>query len=250
LKVFNEVIYIIHHSIFGSNQSTINTDTDTDTDTNMFAFNTEVISAHRSYVGQGVNYNTTPRQVYRPPNMFTPATPAAHMTNHELDMVPPNTPRPKYRPPNMFTPATSATPATPAGVNMTNDELDMVPPTTPRPYRPSPYRPPQIFEESEPVRRNLEEQMNFHRFIGEDIVKLNDNVSVMKNTGVFLEEVEGEDDCECSICLDHTVDSMNGGKLPCGHTFHHNCIVSWFSKKKFTCPNCRVSVNILSILKK
>lgn len=54
---------------------------------------------------------------------------------------------------------------------------------------------------------------------------------------------------ECSICLNNTVDHLNGGKLiGCNHTFHTNCMSTWLSKtiSQNKCPNCRKPVIYLS----
>lgn len=42
----------------------------------------------------------------------------------------------------------------------------------------------------------------------------------------------------CSICTDDVGPSEVVLKLPCGHTFHEECIVPWL-KKVCTCPLCR-----------
>ena len=44
----------------------------------------------------------------------------------------------------------------------------------------------------------------------------------------------------CVICLESMKD--NTMDLPCGHTFHKNCIDPWICKKN-TCPCCRKPVN-------
>lgn len=44
---------------------------------------------------------------------------------------------------------------------------------------------------------------------------------------------------ECSICLG-TCPESNYHSLPeCGHTFHVNCIVSWFRSGRNSCPLCK-----------
>ncbi len=44
----------------------------------------------------------------------------------------------------------------------------------------------------------------------------------------------------CSICLDHYHKNDRVGTLSCGHTFHEDCIRSWFAQQK-TCPLCRAT---------
>ena len=41
----------------------------------------------------------------------------------------------------------------------------------------------------------------------------------------------------CSICLQECEDET---RLPCGHTFHAECLVPWLWKSS-SCPNCRFS---------
>ena len=43
----------------------------------------------------------------------------------------------------------------------------------------------------------------------------------------------------CSICLQ---ECENTTSLPCGHTFHAECLVPWLWKSN-SCPNCRLSEN-------
>lgn len=50
---------------------------------------------------------------------------------------------------------------------------------------------------------------------------------------IKVEKIETDD--PCTICLE-------GGKqiqLPCGHTFHHECLYDWFEHPPPTCPICR-----------
>ncbi len=50
---------------------------------------------------------------------------------------------------------------------------------------------------------------------------------------------------ECSICFDEFKDK-NIFKLPCGHTYHYNCIMDWFDKE-MTCPLCRTKFKYIKI---
>jgi hypothetical protein len=47
----------------------------------------------------------------------------------------------------------------------------------------------------------------------------------------------------CSICGDvtfpQTDSTPNCHRLPCGHSFHVDCIVQWFAHGHSSCPNCR-----------
>ena len=48
-----------------------------------------------------------------------------------------------------------------------------------------------------------------------------------------------DDQTECCICLDKTAQSWSA--LPCGHTFHHSCILTWINYRD-SCPICRTHI--------
>ena len=45
---------------------------------------------------------------------------------------------------------------------------------------------------------------------------------------------------DCSVCLEK-IDYFKKHKMPCGHTFHCECIKSWLVKSN-TCPECRATI--------
>lgn len=48
-----------------------------------------------------------------------------------------------------------------------------------------------------------------------------------------------EDNCaECAICCDRLADGFLLVRLPCGHSYHHDCAASWL-RENCTCPECR-----------
>ena len=55
----------------------------------------------------------------------------------------------------------------------------------------------------------------------------------MKFTLIKIEKKETEE--PCTICLE----GGNQIQLPCGHTFHHDCLYEWFEYIPPTCPVCR-----------
>merc|ERR1712142_399356 len=55
----------------------------------------------------------------------------------------------------------------------------------------------------------------------------------------------------CSICREEWEGTL-ARELNCGHTFHDECLLLWFSTKRFSvtfsCPFCRDEVNIIDYL--
>ncbi|OQR70664.1 TRAF-interacting protein-like [Tropilaelaps mercedesae] len=47
--------------------------------------------------------------------------------------------------------------------------------------------------------------------------------------------------CQCVICTDHFDGASDIASVPCGHTFHDECLSRWL-KANPTCPTCRVRV--------
>jgi len=73
-------------------------------------------------------------------------------------------------------------------------------------------------------------------------LKKHTDAQIIKKVKAVTEQ-EGE---VCAICLDSGLRCQRGGpqELPCGHTFHADCINEWFSWKvgcghQRTCPICR-----------
>ena len=46
-------------------------------------------------------------------------------------------------------------------------------------------------------------------------------------------------DSSCSVCLEHYKCRSIVCGLPCGHVFHHACILAWLDSDKHCCPVCR-----------
>nr|XP_009862187.1 E3 ubiquitin-protein ligase RNF103 isoform X2 [Ciona intestinalis] len=47
------------------------------------------------------------------------------------------------------------------------------------------------------------------------------------------------EETSCSICLDNYKQHDHVCGLPCGHVFHHSCILSWLHSDQHCCPICR-----------
>jgi hypothetical protein len=45
----------------------------------------------------------------------------------------------------------------------------------------------------------------------------------------------------CAICQEEMIATTEALKLPCGHTFHEDCLTKWLGKQH-TCPTCRAKL--------
>eukprot|EP00658_Telonema_sp_P-2_P053455 TRINITY_DN419_c0_g1_i4.p1 TRINITY_DN419_c0_g1~~TRINITY_DN419_c0_g1_i4.p1 ORF type:complete len:158 (+),score=39.70 TRINITY_DN419_c0_g1_i4:98-571(+) len=60
-----------------------------------------------------------------------------------------------------------------------------------------------------------------------------------------LKESSWHEDCpvkKCSVCLDDFNNSSVLTTMPCGHSFHSQCVKQWLEHHR-TCPNCRADVS-------
>ena len=55
----------------------------------------------------------------------------------------------------------------------------------------------------------------------------------------ILMKIDAEPECAVCMCELEKGDEM--GQLPCGHTFHKECIVEWLHNEA-SCPMCRVDM--------
>jgi len=51
-------------------------------------------------------------------------------------------------------------------------------------------------------------------------------------------------DEECVICLDTIDVKQSVTLLKCGHSYHSQCIYSWFLKKR-VCPLCNITIEVI-----
>eukprot|EP01054_Gregarina_sp_Poly1_P008433 Gregarina_sp_Poly_1__8432@NODE_496_length_7929_cov_119_942508_g394_i1_p2_GENE_NODE_496_length_7929_cov_119_942508_g394_i1NODE_496_length_7929_cov_119_942508_g394_i1_p2_ORF_typecomplete_len811_score137_27zfC3HC4_2/PF13923_6/4_7e10zfRING_2/PF13639_6/7_3e10zfC3HC4/PF00097_25/1_1e08zfrbx1/PF12678_7/4_1e08zfC3HC4_3/PF13920_6/6_4e08zfANAPC11/PF12861_7/2_5e07zfANAPC11/PF12861_7/7_9e03Ubox/PF04564_15/2_5e06ProkRING_4/PF14447_6/4_1e06zfRING_5/PF14634_6/2_9e05zfRING_UBOX/PF13445_6/5e05zfC3HC4_4/PF15227_6/ len=58
-----------------------------------------------------------------------------------------------------------------------------------------------------------------------------------------LQQLNGDRESECSVCLDHNTEVTT----PCGHPFHRDCILDWLAKRHASCPMCRAVVSVESL---
>ncbi|NXU84826.1 TRAIP ligase, partial [Xiphorhynchus elegans] len=55
----------------------------------------------------------------------------------------------------------------------------------------------------------------------------------------------------CTICSDFFDNERDVAAVPCGHTFHHACLIQWFdTAPSRTCPQCRIQVSKRHIINK
>lgn len=62
----------------------------------------------------------------------------------------------------------------------------------------------------------------------------------IKNLQMGNAEKEKIDD-KCVFCFDDFKDADNRDvtKLPCGHVFHSDCVITWIDSNHIECPTCR-----------
>ncbi|KAJ1693914.1 hypothetical protein LUZ63_010612 [Rhynchospora breviuscula] len=55
----------------------------------------------------------------------------------------------------------------------------------------------------------------------------------------------GKDCNECCVCLSSIKCSDTTRRLPCGHSFHKNCVDRWLlGLRQKTCPLCRLPIGV------
>lgn len=65
------------------------------------------------------------------------------------------------------------------------------------------------------------------------------SVSHAPNPSVDRLPIDSIPSIDCAICLEHYQDGDLLCGLPCGHSYHQHCILSWLLRDKHHCPTCR-----------
>jgi len=66
------------------------------------------------------------------------------------------------------------------------------------------------------------------------------------NTRVLTkEDVSTLGDHQCAVCQDNYLENEEVACLPCGHTYHKDCVVPWLTRH-CTCPVCRAEVKTVN----
>jgi len=73
---------------------------------------------------------------------------------------------------------------------------------------------------------------------GEPQQGITNNTSSLLNNRSML-------DSECSICLDDYHPGEMLRSLPCGHTFHSDCITKWLTERSAVCPLCKAELVVV-----
>lgn len=98
------------------------------------------------------------------------------------------------------------------------------------------------------------EERNRGRFPGGNMFAMDGNLSTPPPVSMYAltqlpryrilpydKKVHQQSDSECSVCSERLIDGIMLTRLPCGHTYHTQCIVPWLSRT-CTCPDCRYEV--------
>ena len=59
---------------------------------------------------------------------------------------------------------------------------------------------------------------------------------------IDISEKELEVNLDCAVCKEEFNMSEKAVKLPCGHTYHKDCIIPWLNLHN-SCPTCRTALN-------
>ncbi|CAK4081605.1 unnamed protein product [Aphanomyces euteiches] len=78
----------------------------------------------------------------------------------------------------------------------------------------------------------------FHQELHHVIATVSPHLTSSVKPSNGLSDNTDEEEAVCSICLDDFDCEHNVVELPCGHTFHKNCVGDWL-KDHCTCPLCR-----------
>lgn len=68
-----------------------------------------------------------------------------------------------------------------------------------------------------------------------DRIKKHCNELIKKS--ILFDWIVEDDDRDCAICLETLIKGNQEKRIICGHIYHRDCIVSWFSIR-FSCPLC------------
>ena len=100
----------------------------------------------------------------------------------------------------------------------------------------------ELKERQERKKREYEENVLFEQQIREIFnqqLKLREEQTLTKLEFEELPHAEYNGTLTCAICIETFKKGDNYVILPCGHMFHKNCVETWLTNKKNTCPTCR-----------
>lgn len=63
----------------------------------------------------------------------------------------------------------------------------------------------------------------------------------------LIDNTRDGDPPSCAVCIESIELNSKVTVLPCGHHFHHECILPWLTERQATCPLCKYSLQPLKL---
>ena len=76
---------------------------------------------------------------------------------------------------------------------------------------------------------------------GEDGETLRNAIAKATAAGAELSARASSKSFTCAICQEEMIATSDAVRLPCGHSYHEDCLTKWLTKQH-TCPTCRAAL--------